>query len=133
MTKSNVKPVPDGMHTVTPHLICAGAADAIEFYKKAFNAVELGRVPGAQGKLLHALIRIGDSAVIGIHSGRSRSKVPRSPSISMSTMWRRSSSKPSQPVRRSRCRSTTCFGEIVTVNSKILSDIIGRLPRMFVM
>ena len=64
MTKTNVKPVPDGMHTVTPHLICAGAADAIEFYKKAFNAVELGRVPGPQGKLLHAMIRIGDSAVM---------------------------------------------------------------------
>lgn len=64
MTTSNVKPVPDGMHTVTPHLVCAGAGDAIEFYKKAFNAVELGRVPGPQGKLLHALIRIGDSAVM---------------------------------------------------------------------
>ena len=64
MSKPQVKPIPDGMHTVTPHLICAGAADAIEFYKKAFNAVELGRVPGPQGKLLHALIRIGDSAVM---------------------------------------------------------------------
>lgn len=64
MTTSNVKPVPDGMHTVTPHLVCAGAADAIEFYKKAFNAVELARVPRPQGKLLHALIRIGDSAVM---------------------------------------------------------------------
>jgi uncharacterized glyoxalase superfamily protein PhnB len=52
------------MHTVTPHLICAGAADAIEFYKKAFNAVELGKVPGPRGKLLHAMIRIGDSAVM---------------------------------------------------------------------
>jgi PhnB protein len=59
-----VKPVPDGMHTVTPHLICAGAADAIEFYKKAFNAVEKGRMGGPQGKLIHALIRIGDSAVM---------------------------------------------------------------------
>ena len=59
-----VKPVPEGMHTVTPHLVCAGAADAIEFYKKAFNAVELGRVPGRQGKLVHAAIRIGDSAVM---------------------------------------------------------------------
>lgn len=59
-----VKPVPDGMHTVTPHLICAGAADAIEFYKKAFNAVEMGRIEGPQGKLIHALIRIGDSAVM---------------------------------------------------------------------
>ena len=64
MSKSHVKPIPDGMHTVTPHLICDGATDAIEFYKKAFNAVELGRVPGPQGKLLHALIRIGDSTVM---------------------------------------------------------------------
>ena len=64
MTNPHVTPVPAGMHTVTPHLICAGAADAIEFYKNAFNAVELGRLPGPQGKLLHALIRIGDSAVM---------------------------------------------------------------------
>lgn len=63
MNKSQVKPVPDWMHTVTPHLICAGATDAIEFYKKAFDAVEMARVPGPQGKLLHACIRIGDSAV----------------------------------------------------------------------
>ena len=60
----NVKPIPEGMHTVTPHLICAGAADAIEFYTKAFNAVEMGRMAGPQGKLIHALIRIGDSAVM---------------------------------------------------------------------
>jgi uncharacterized glyoxalase superfamily protein PhnB len=50
------------MHTVTPHLVCAGAADAIEFYKKAFDAVELSRLPGPQGKILHAMMRIGDSA-----------------------------------------------------------------------
>ena len=59
-----VKPVPDGMHTVTPHLICAGAADAIEFYKKAFNAVEGGRLPGQNGRLMHAMIRIEGSAVM---------------------------------------------------------------------
>jgi uncharacterized glyoxalase superfamily protein PhnB len=52
------------MHTVTPHLVCAGAADAIEFYKKAFNATEVGRLPGPQGKLMHAMIRIGDSSVM---------------------------------------------------------------------
>jgi len=56
--------IPDGMHTVTPHLICAGAADAIEFYKKAFDAVELSRMPGPGGKLMHASIRIGNSAVM---------------------------------------------------------------------
>lgn len=48
-----VNPVPEGMHTVTPHRVCAGAADAIEFYERAFNAEELGRIPGADGKVLH--------------------------------------------------------------------------------
>jgi PhnB protein len=61
---TNVKPIPEGMHSVTPHLVCAGAADAIEFYKKAFDAVDLGRLPGPQGKLMHAAIRIGDSTVM---------------------------------------------------------------------
>ncbi len=64
MSKTQVKPIPEGMHTVTPHLVCAGAADAIEFYKKAFNAVEMGRMAGPQGKLLHGAIRIGDSMIM---------------------------------------------------------------------
>lgn len=61
---SQVKPVPDGMHTVTPHLICADAAKAIEFYQQAFNATEMMRLPGPNGKLMHACIRIGDSLVM---------------------------------------------------------------------
>jgi PhnB protein len=61
---SKVKAIPEGMHTVTPHLICAGAADAIEFYKKAFGAVEEARLPGPQGRLMHATIRIAGSAVM---------------------------------------------------------------------
>jgi uncharacterized glyoxalase superfamily protein PhnB len=60
----NVKAIPEGMHTVTPHLICANAADAIEFYKRAFHAVEMMRLPGPDGKLMHASIRIGDSIVM---------------------------------------------------------------------
>ena len=59
-----IKPVPDDMHSVTPHLICAGAADAIDFYKKAFNAVEVLRLPGPRGRLMHAMIRIEGSAVM---------------------------------------------------------------------
>jgi uncharacterized glyoxalase superfamily protein PhnB len=59
-----VKPVQDGAHTVTPHLVCAGAADAIEFYKKAFHATELMRLPGPDGKIMHGCIRIGDSNVM---------------------------------------------------------------------
>ena len=64
MTQPSVKPIPDGMHSLTPHLICAGAADAIAFYKAAFGAVELARLPGAGGKLMHAMLRIGDSALM---------------------------------------------------------------------
>ena len=64
MTKSQAKPVPDGMHSVTPHLICAGAANAIEFYKHAFHAAEVSRLPGKDGKIMHAMLRIGDSAVM---------------------------------------------------------------------
>lgn len=64
MNTSPAQPIPAGMHTVTPHIICAGAADAIEFYKQAFGAVELMRMPGQDGKLMHAMIRIGDSNVM---------------------------------------------------------------------
>jgi PhnB protein len=62
--KRRVLPVPEGFRTVTPHLICAGAAAAIEFYQKAFGAVELIRLPAGNGKLMHACIRIGDSPVM---------------------------------------------------------------------
>ena len=61
---SPVEPIPTGRHTVTPHLVCAGVADAIAFYKKAFDAVEVMRIPGAGGKVIHAAIRIGDSTVM---------------------------------------------------------------------
>jgi len=64
MSKPKVKPIPEGMHSVTPHLVIDGAANAIEFYKKAFGAVEAVRLPGPGGKLMHASIRIGDSTVM---------------------------------------------------------------------
>jgi uncharacterized glyoxalase superfamily protein PhnB len=60
---AQVKAIPDGMHTVTPHLVCAGAGDAIDFYKKAFNAIEMHRLPGPDGKLMHGCVKIGDSMV----------------------------------------------------------------------
>lgn len=64
MASQSVNPIPEGMHTVTPHLICAGAGAAIDFYKKAFGATETSRMPGPGGKLMHASIRLGDSAVM---------------------------------------------------------------------
>lgn len=60
-----VKPIPDGYHSVTPTLTISGASDAIEFYKKAFDAKEVYRFPGPDGKsIMHAEIRIGDSAIM---------------------------------------------------------------------
>ena len=54
-----VKPIPDGYHSVTPTLTISGASDAIEFYKKAFDAKEIYRFPGPDGKsIMHAEIRI---------------------------------------------------------------------------
>lgn len=64
MSKTAVKPIPDGMHSLTPYLTCANAAEAITFYVNAFNAVEMTRMPGPQGKLMHACLRIGDSALM---------------------------------------------------------------------
>lgn len=61
---SQVKPIPEGMHTVTPHLVCADATKAIAFYQQAFNATEMMRIPGPGGKLIHACVRIGDSLVM---------------------------------------------------------------------
>jgi PhnB protein len=59
-----VKPIPEGYHTVTSYLIIDGAADAIEYYKKAFGATELFRFPTPDGKIGHAEIKIGDSPVM---------------------------------------------------------------------
>jgi PhnB protein len=56
--------IPHGMHTVTPHLVCAGGSDAIEFYKNAFGAEEVMTLLTPDGRLLHGCIRIGDSAVM---------------------------------------------------------------------
>jgi PhnB protein len=64
MTATNAKPIPDGMHSLTPHLVCAGAGAAIDFYKAAFGAVELSRLPGPGGKLMHGSVRIGDSVLM---------------------------------------------------------------------
>ncbi|VXC06046.1 conserved hypothetical protein [Burkholderia sp. 8Y] len=64
MSHTAVKAIPEGMHSLTPHLVCAGAAEAIEFYTRAFGAVELGRLPGDDGKLMHAMVKIGDSMLM---------------------------------------------------------------------
>src|SRR5450432_1818644 len=59
-----VKPIPDGYHSVTPYLITNGAATAIDFYKQAFGAVEIMRMPDASGRITHAELQIGTSRIM---------------------------------------------------------------------
>src|SRR5688572_5566328 len=59
-----VKSIPEGYHSVTPYLSIQGAADAIEFYKRAFNATEMFRLVAPGGTIVHAEIRIGDSPIM---------------------------------------------------------------------
>src|SRR3712207_5856825 len=61
---SKAQAVPPGYHTVTPSLAIAGAAQAIEFYKRALGAEEVMRFPGPDGSIMHAEIRIGDSTIM---------------------------------------------------------------------
>jgi PhnB protein len=58
---TGIKPIPEGYHTLTPYLTVRGAAEAIDFYKKAFGATELFRLGMPDGKIAHGEFRIGDS------------------------------------------------------------------------
>jgi len=61
---NQVKPIPEGYHTVTPYIIVKGAVAAIEFYKKAFGATERMRWADPSGRIGHAEIQIGDSPIM---------------------------------------------------------------------
>jgi PhnB protein len=58
------QPVPEGYNTVTPYLAVEDAAAAIDFYRRAFGAKERVRMPGPDGKVMHAELEIGDSLVM---------------------------------------------------------------------
>ena len=55
---------------LAPHLVCDGASDAIEFYKKAFGATEMMRLPGANGRLMHAAVEINGAVVMLVDENR---------------------------------------------------------------
>jgi PhnB protein len=59
-----VKAIPDGYHSITPYLICKGASKAIEFYTRAFGAKETVRMPGPEGRIMHAEVKIGNSMLM---------------------------------------------------------------------
>jgi uncharacterized glyoxalase superfamily protein PhnB len=80
------KPVPEGYHTVTPHLTLDQAAEAIDWYKKALGAVENGRAVGPDGKILHAELRIGDSLIM-LHDVMMGAKGPKALGGSPASLW----------------------------------------------
>ena len=59
-----VKAIPEGYHSLTPYLVCKDAAKAIEFYSRAFGAQETVRMPGPNGRIMHAEVKIGDSMLM---------------------------------------------------------------------
>jgi PhnB protein len=61
---AKVNPIPNGYHVVTPYLTIRGAGEALEFYKRAFGAEEIARMPDPSGKIMHAEMKIGDSFIM---------------------------------------------------------------------
>lgn len=61
---ATVQPIPAGMHSLTPHIVCRDAAAAMDFYIRAFAARDGGRLNGPDGKLMHGMLWIGDSALM---------------------------------------------------------------------
>ena len=80
------KPVPEGYHTVTPHLTLDNAAEAIDWYKNALGAVENGRAVGPDGRILHAELRIGNSLIM-LHDAMMGAKGPRALGGSPASLW----------------------------------------------
>jgi PhnB protein len=61
---AKVNPIPEGMHSLTPHLVCANAVEAMDFYQRAFGGTIGGKMMTPDGKLMHGHMTIGDSALM---------------------------------------------------------------------
>jgi PhnB protein len=59
-----VKAIPDGYYSLTPYLVCKGAAKAIDYYTRVFGAQEIVRMPGPGGQIMHAEVKIGNSMLM---------------------------------------------------------------------
>jgi PhnB protein len=80
------KSVPEGFHTVTPHLVLDNAAQAIDWYKKALGAEEVARANGPDGKVMHAELRIGDSRIM-MNDAMMGGKGPKAIGGSPASLW----------------------------------------------
>ena len=123
-----VKSIPEGYHSVTPYLILDDATRALEFYKKAFGAVELLRMPAPGGRIGHAEIKIGDSPIMladeNPEMGARSARTIGGSSISLMRRSRRLS----PPARSSSGRSRTSSTATAPAASTIRSAITGTSP-----
>jgi len=78
--------VPEGFHTVTPQLALDNAAQAIDWYKKAFGANEISRAVGPDGKIMHAELQIGNSKIM-LHDAMMGGKGPQAYGGSPASLW----------------------------------------------
>ena len=117
MTKAK-HAVPDGHHTVTPQLTLDNAVQAIEWYKKALGAEEVSRAAGADGKILHAEIRIGDSRIM-VHDAMMGAKGPKTMGGSPASMW----------VYVEDC--DTLFNRAMTAGAKPVTGPMGQMADQF--
>jgi len=78
--------VPEGFHTVTPHLVLDNAAQALDWYKKALGAEEVNRAVGPDGKIMHAELRIGDSRIM-MNDAMMGGKGPKAIGGSPAALW----------------------------------------------
>ena len=128
----NTQGLPKGYHTVTPSLFVAGAANAIDFYKKALGAEELYRFPAPDGSIMHAEILIGDSRLMlgdempdqGGKSPKSLGGTPVGFFVYQENVDRRGSGR-SMPGEGRSCRWKTSSGAIAPDASRIRSGTSG--------
>ena len=78
--------IPDGYHTVTAHLALDSAAQAMDWYKKALGAQEVARALGPDGKVIHGVIRVGDTLIM-MNDAMGGAKTPRSLGGSPAGFW----------------------------------------------
>jgi len=116
-----VKPVPDGYHTVTPYLIVSGGAKALEFYARAFGAVERERIEDGSGRIGHAEVVIGTSRVM------LADEHPEVGALSPTTVGG-SPTGPSPPARSSRAPLPTSSTATGSAASPTRSAIAGSSP-----
>ena len=116
---ANVKAIPEGRHAVTPYIIVREAAKAIDWYKKAFGATEVSRMPSPDGKMImHAEIRVGDSPIM-VNDAMMGSKGPKALGGSPASLWVYVQD------------SDAVFNRAVAAGARVLDGAMGKMADQF--